>query len=285
MTGVDAAVMALGGGDIDGALAILEQPIGGVSSSDRPEALVRLHWHLLILAGRAGDAAELTADLDPVPGMAAPRELSDVARWLDGDPTGLTSGDVDLSPDRYRRLSERDTFDQAAFIAVIAASAPDPGPVHHACDLLDASPFAVTSGPDGALTTAARACRAVVDHDDGAAAAVVTRFVEAGPLDPLTDAHLRRSLAVPYVCSPELRRGWDAADLGPSQQRARAAARLLARPRGRAPCPPPRPRCCPRCAPRSRFRGRWSSRPGPPPPGLHGAPTWPSAWPTSWATG
>ena len=72
MTGVDAAMMALGGGDIDGALAILEQPVDGASPSDRPEALVRLHWHLLILAGRAGDAAELTADLDPVPGVAAP---------------------------------------------------------------------------------------------------------------------------------------------------------------------------------------------------------------------
>ena len=240
VTGVDAAVMALGGGDIDGALTILEQPVAGVTPRGRPEALVRLHWHLLILAGRAGDAAELTADLDPVPGMAAPRELSDVARWLDGDPTGLASGDVDLSPDRYGRLSERDTFDQAAFIAVIAASAPDPGPVHQAVDLLDASPFAAASGPDGALTAAARACRAVVDHDDGAAAAVVARFVDQGPLDPLTDAHLRRSLAVPYVCSPVLQRLWDAADLGPSQQRARAAARLLLDARaGSVPAAPP----------------------------------------------
>jgi LuxR family transcriptional regulator, maltose regulon positive regulatory protein len=240
VTGVDAAVMALGGGDIDGALAVLEQPVAGMSPSDRPEALVRLHWHLLILAGRAGDAAELTADLDPVPGMAAPRELSDVARWLDGDPAGLASGDVDIGPDRYRGLSERDTFDQAAFIAVIAASAPDPGPVHQAVDLLDASPFAAVSGPDGALTAAARACRAVVDYDEGSAAAVVARFVERGQLDPLTDAHLRRSLAVPYICSPELRRRWDAADLGPSQQRARAAARLLQDARaGTVPAAPP----------------------------------------------
>jgi LuxR family transcriptional regulator, maltose regulon positive regulatory protein len=240
VTGVDAAMLSLGGGDVHGALAILEQPVGGMSPSDRPEALVRLHWHLLLLAGRAGDAAELTADLEPVPGMAAPRELSDVARWLDGDPAALASGDVDLSPDRYRRLSERDIFDQAAFIAVIAASGPDPGPVHEAGDLLDTSPFAVASGPDGALTAAARACRAVVDHDDGAAAAVVARFVDTDPLDPLTDAHLRRSLAVPYVCSPELRRRWDAADLGPSQQRARAAARLLLDSRaGTVPSGPP----------------------------------------------
>ena len=60
----------------------------------------------------------------------------------------------------------------------------------------------------------------------------IARFVEqasgsGGTLDPLTDAHLRRSLAVPYACSPALRARWDAADLGPSQERARAAARLL----------------------------------------------------------
>jgi LuxR family transcriptional regulator, maltose regulon positive regulatory protein len=223
---VDAAATAMGG-DLDRALALLARPAPGVSPDDRPEALVRLHWHLLILAGRAGEAADLTADLDPVPGMAAQRKLSGVARWLDGDPSGLFPGAVDIGPDRYRQLSERDRFDQAAFVAVIAASGGDPDPVHHALDVLESSPFAVAVGPDAALVAVARACRAIVDHDDQGAAAVIARFVDQGPVDPLTDAHLRRSLAVPYVCSPELRERWDGTSLGPSQQRARAAARLL----------------------------------------------------------
>ena len=229
MTAVEAATSALGG-DLDRALALLERPESGDvagGGENRPEALVRLHWHLLILAGRAGEAARLTSDLDPVPGMAAQRDLNGVTRWLDGDPSGLVSATADIGPDRYRQLSERDRFDQAAFVAVIAASGGDPDPVHHALDVLDASPFAAPAGADGALVAVARACGAIVDHDDERAGAVVARFIAQGPLDALTDAHLRRALAVPYVCSAELRRRWDSEDLGPSQRRARSVARLL----------------------------------------------------------
>lgn len=229
VTAVEAATSALGG-DLDRALALLERPESGDVAGgreNRPEALVRLHWHLLILAGRAGEAARLTSDLDPVPGMAAQRDLNGVARWLDGDPSGLVSATVDVGPDRYRQLSERDRFDQAAFVAVIAASGGDPDPVHQAVDVLDASPFAAPAGADGALVAVARACGAIVDHDDERAGAVVARFIAQGPLDALTDAHLRRALAVPYVCSAELRRRWDSENLGPSERRARSVARLL----------------------------------------------------------
>jgi LuxR family transcriptional regulator, maltose regulon positive regulatory protein len=236
---VDAGVAAMSG-DLDRALAILAEPVGGIAPHERPEGLVRLHWHFLLLAGRAGEAAELTAGLDPVPGLAVQRELHRLARWLDGEPEPLATGDVDTSPARYRGLSERDTFDQAAFTAVISASAPDPAPVRHAVRLLDASPFATGAGPDGALLAAARACAAVVDHDDEGADAAMARFVDHGPLDPFTDAHLRRTPAVPYVCSAELRRRWDAVELGPSQTRALDAARLLLAARaGSVPAGPP----------------------------------------------
>jgi DNA-binding SARP family transcriptional activator len=236
---LDAGVAAMGG-DLDRALAILAEPVAGIPPGRRPEGLVRLHWHFLLLAGRAAEAAELTAALEPVPGLAAQRELHRLALWLDGDPGPLASGDVERGPGRYRGLSERDTFDQAAFTAAIAASAPDPEPVRHALRLLDASPFAAEAGPDGALLAVARACAAVVDHDDAAADAAVARFVDQGPPDPFTEAHLRRTPAVPYACSAELRRRWDAADLGPSQARAREAARLLLAARsGSVPAAPP----------------------------------------------
>jgi DNA-binding SARP family transcriptional activator len=238
---VDAAVMAMGG-DLDGALALLGRPAGGRAPRQRPEASVRLHWHLLLLAGRAAEAAELTAEVAPVPGMAAQRELHGLARWLDGDSGGLVPGAADIGPDRYRDLSERDRFDQAAFVAPIAASGDDPAPVHQALAVLDPSPFAAAAGPDGALLAVARACGAVVDHDDERAAAEIARFVATGPHDPFTYAHLRRTLAVPYVSSPELRQRWDGAALGPSQQRARAAARLLLDVRtGAVPDAPPVP--------------------------------------------
>jgi DNA-binding SARP family transcriptional activator len=72
-------------------------------------------------------------------------------------------------------------------------------------------------------------------------------FLAGGPPDRVTDTHLRRVLAVPYVSSPDLRGAWDAADLGPSQRRARAAARLLVDARaGRVPVRPdvPLPAVC-----------------------------------------
>ncbi len=248
VTVVDAAALALGG-DIDGALALLGRPVPGVDPADVPEALTRLHWHFLILGGRAGDAVDLTAEVNPVPGMDAPRELQAVARWFDGDPSGLMGGRgaIDVSPARYRRLSERDRFEQATLIAAIAASADEPGAVHDALDVLATSPFAAAAGPDGALTVVARACGAVVDGDDDAAADLIAGFLAGGPPDRVTDTHLRRVLAVPYVCSPDLRRAWDAADLGPSQRRARTAARLLVDARaGRVPARPdvPLPAVC-----------------------------------------
>jgi DNA-binding SARP family transcriptional activator len=239
VTAVDAAIAAIGG-DLDGALHLLDEPAGGVEPSQRVEGLVRLHWHFLILAGRAGDAARLTAHLEPVPGLTVQRELSRVARWLDGDPSALHTASVGLGPDRYQRLSARDAFDQAAFVAILAASGVEPGPVHDAVAVLEASPFASDAGPDGAMLAVARACRAIVDHDDDAASAVIARFVEQGPLDAFTEAHLRRNLAVPYVCSPELRRRWDGTDLGPSHARARDIARLLVEVRaGTVPADPP----------------------------------------------
>jgi DNA-binding SARP family transcriptional activator len=228
---VDSAVAGLTG-DFDTALALLAEPVGSIPLDRRPEAMVRLHWHFLILAGRAGDAAELTASLDPVPGMAVQRELHAVASFLDGRPAQLVGLGLDIGSGRYEQLTERDRFDQAAFVAVLAAAAPDPEPVRRALAVLNTSPFAAEAGPDGALAVAARACGAVVEDDDDAAEAIIAHFVEHaggpdGALDPATDAHLRRALAVPYACSPVLRERWDAAALGPAQKRTRAVARLL----------------------------------------------------------
>ena len=76
------------------------------------------------------------------------------------------------------------------------------------------------------------------------AAAGATEAQAAGlvGLDAMTDAFLRRSLGVPYVCSIRLRERWDAAPLGPSQQRARDIARLLVDARdGRSVATPPEP--------------------------------------------
>ena len=224
---VDATAAAIGG-DLAAGIARLEEATAAAPPEEHFEALVRLHWHLLLLAGRAAEAAELVADLHSQPGAAVQRELEAVARWLDGDPGALLSGPAVTGPERYQALSDRDRFDQASFVAVIAASAGDVEAVDRALDVLESSPFsAVTSGPDAAMVAQARACRAILAHDDAGATAMVGGLLAAAPLDPFTDAYLRRSLAVPYVCSAELRERWDAADLGPAQQRARDVARAL----------------------------------------------------------
>jgi hypothetical protein len=77
------------GGDLDTAIERLGGRIAAVEPGQRPEALARLHWHLLLLAGRAEEAADLVTELRPYPGAAVHRELEGVGRWLDGDPRGL----------------------------------------------------------------------------------------------------------------------------------------------------------------------------------------------------
>jgi DNA-binding SARP family transcriptional activator len=226
VTAVDAAAAAVEG-DIDRALELLARPGPGPAPGGAPRALTRFHWHMLLLAGRAADAADLVAGRDPVGSMHTPQELHGVARWLDGDPAGLMAVADEATRHRYDRLSERDRFERAALTAVLAASADEAGEVRYALAELAISPFAAAAGPDGAVVAVARACGAVVDHDDDRAAAVIAEFLAGGPLDRVTDTFLRRTPAVPYVCSSDLRRDWDAAALGPSQLRARAAARLL----------------------------------------------------------
>jgi LuxR family transcriptional regulator, maltose regulon positive regulatory protein len=226
VTAVDAAAAAVEG-DVETALELLARPLPGLVMAEVPGALTRFHWHLLLLAGRAADAAALVAERDPVRGMDTPQELHGVARWLNGDPSGLVALAGDVTPARYLRLSERDRFERAALTAVLAASADEAGMVHDALDELAASPFAAAAGPDGALVVVARACGAVVDHDDGRAEGLIAEFLAAGPRDRVTDTFLRRTPAVPYACSSELRRDWDAAAFGPSQSQARTVGRLL----------------------------------------------------------
>src|SRR4029453_13714659 len=221
---VDAAAARFDG-DIDRALALLARPIPGLVPGPAPAAVTRFHWHLLLLAGRAGDAAALMADRDPVRGIDGAQELHGVARSPDGAPSrpwgvgGPTTASLPLSGGAR--------FERAALTAVLAASAGEVDMVHAALAELSISPFAGGNGPDGAVVAVARACGAVVEHDDRRAEAEIAAFLACGPRDRVTDTFLRRTPAVLYASSPDLRRDWDAADLGPSQARALAAARLL----------------------------------------------------------
>lgn len=222
---IDAAAAAQAG-DIETALSHLGQPIDGLDPTDRPEALVRLHWHLLLLAGRANEAAQVAAGTAPAP-LAVQRELAAVARWFDGDPLAFEAGNITFGPDRYTLLDERDRFDHAAFLAVLAAGAGERDTADDAVQILTSSPFAAAAPADVALLAVARAALHVMDHDDDAATSTLEALLAQHPIEGLTEACLRRYPAIGYVCSAQLRDRWDAADLGPSQRRACTIARLL----------------------------------------------------------
>jgi LuxR family maltose regulon positive regulatory protein len=251
VAGVDAA-RAAAAGDHAAAVAGLDRPITGLTLGDRPEAVNRFHWHLLVLCGRAREAAELIdacpvgtgaaargaeADQSVTPAVSDP--LAAVARWFDGDPRALAAEPVDPLTEGYDGLGDRARFDRAAFVAVIAASQGRAAVVDEAVAVMAASGVVPLAPAHHALLAVARAVQHIVHLDEAAAADVLRRFLAS-----LTDrspgerrsahAHLRRSAAVPYLCLPEIRSGWDAEPLGPTDIRTRAVARALvdARERG-----------------------------------------------------
>ncbi len=204
---VDAATAGLTG-DVAGGLAVLDGDLADLPMAGRPEVLIRLHWHLLLLAGRAADAAAVAHAHHAHRAMPVSRELEGVALWFDGDPGGLPRSSVDIGPDRYAALSERDRFDQAALIAVLAASASETDAVDLAVGALERSALGDAPG-DAAQLACARAAARIVHHDEPGARAVIDALVQADAIDPVAEPLLRRSLAIPYVCSPALRDRWD----------------------------------------------------------------------------
>src|SRR5262249_19240417 len=132
-------------------------------------------------------------------------------------------------------VSSRDAFVATAVRTVILASIGQRG--DDEAPGLVASGAAVDNARDAALITNAAAARAILDHDEAAAAAVVADFVARHPLEgQLGERHLRRFLALAYVLHPQVRDAWDGAELGPAHEQARTVARaLVAARRGRRP--------------------------------------------------
>jgi LuxR family maltose regulon positive regulatory protein len=196
----------------------------------RPPAVNRFHWHLLMLTGRAAEAAALAdaagareTDVEP---------LAAVARWFDGSPRCFLSDPVDLLGRGYEGLADRARFDRAAFVAVMAASVGRRGILDGAVAEMANSGVAPMAAAHAALLAGSRAVQRVAHHDEAGAVALLQAFqrdlTERSAEDRRSaDAHLRRSPGVPYVCLPEVRPVWDADPLGPSEVRSRAVARAL----------------------------------------------------------
>ncbi|MET8354163.1 MULTISPECIES: BTAD domain-containing putative transcriptional regulator [unclassified Micromonospora] len=231
MAGVRGAIHELLG-SLDDALATVEALSAADIDQQPGKIVVRFHVYLLLLAGRADEAADLAERHLAASPHAHVRRMPQFARWMAGRPADLLPGTARHRSTQPPYLPEADANDRyrfnfLAFAAVVAASLGDRTALRHVSAQLDESGLGADTR-DAAMLATAAAARAVLHGDEAAARTRIEDFLAQHPLsDPVAAVHLRRFLAYGYVLSPEARRLWDAKPLGPSHQRVQAAARLL----------------------------------------------------------
>ena len=231
VTGVRGAIFELIG-SIDDALAAVESLTTDDIEQQPGKVIIRFHVYLLLLAGRADEAAVLAEKHLAASPYAHVRRMPQLARWMAGHPADLLpvadkrgAANPPFIPeadanDRYR-------FNFLAFAAVVAASLGDRTALRHVSAQLDASGLGADTR-DAAMLAVAAAAGSIVHGDEAAARGRIEDFLAGHPLDdPVASAHLRRFLAYGYVLSPQARRVWDTEPLGPAHERVRRAARLL----------------------------------------------------------
>lgn len=219
---VDAALASLVG-DVAGALRIIES----MSFEQVPrlvrELVTRLHVTMLGLAGRADEAVRIASSLLESP-HAYVRSVPQVIRWAAGDPSEYLAAPpvVEQIPD----VNHRDRFVRAAHGMVVAAALGDRVLARTMRRELEATVGEPSDARDSAIAAAALACGEILRRDDVAARAAIADHIDRHPLsDSLGEAHLRRVMAVAYVCDTRARDWWDVAELGNVHVRVRAVAR------------------------------------------------------------
>ncbi|HEX5944620.1 MAG TPA: BTAD domain-containing putative transcriptional regulator [Acidimicrobiales bacterium] len=235
---VDAGLAALQG-DVDGALAAIGAlPRRGVDRRTA-EVVSRLEVAMLLLAGRADEAADVARDTLADAPSAYVRLFPGVVRWMAGDPSAMRGVALSTCPDAD--TNERDRLYHAAYGTSVLASLGDRPGVDGMWPIVSAWQGGALDARDSALVVGAVATRRVLEHDDAGAGAALAAHVASHPLAvPASELHLRRVLPVAYVLDDDARRHWDGADLGPTHVQARAIARaLLAARAGDPPSPLP----------------------------------------------
>jgi LuxR family transcriptional regulator, maltose regulon positive regulatory protein len=227
-------------GDPDGVLAAFEAVAWRRLPAGVGHTAQRLRIQALWMAGRAAESVdvaeqEFAGSSDPfISGQGA------LARWFAGDPSGIA---LTEEARFVGTPSARDLFVTACFWTVILSSGGATARIERIWKDVPVAELAHDDARDSAHLTNARAARYVLAHDEPAAAEQFAAHLAAHPVvDTLGERHLRRWPALGYVLSEDLRRHWDAAELGPSHVMARAAARALlacraGRPVDRAPSP------------------------------------------------
>jgi DNA-binding SARP family transcriptional activator len=237
-----AAMLAEMGGDPETALVHLVQaPVLEVSPA-LALSTWRFHVHCLNMCGRSREAAELADRALDEAGDELVRLAGAVARWFDGDPSGLSRM---RGSERVAALvgappaagpaaaTARDAFVNTALAALIASSS---GAALPFPSLPCGDPAGHDNPRDAFLACAAAAAVAVARGDEPAAREAYARHLIRWPVEVrVAERHLRRALALGYVLNDRLRAHWDGVDLGPSHLGARVVARALLRARAGDP--------------------------------------------------
>jgi DNA-binding SARP family transcriptional activator len=208
-------------GEVDATL----EAIGSLAFDDVPrtmgELLVRMRVFMLSLAGRADDAVAASAGLLDSPSPFV-RTIPAAVRWLSGDPTAYPGGRFDSDPGPG--TNERYHLYHAVYGSAVAASFGDTAVLDELRPVIEKAATMTVDARDGAMIAVAAAQRLVTEHDETAAIRVIGEHIDAHGDDRLSDVHLRRNLAVAYVCDARVRARWQVAPLGPSHVRQRAIA-------------------------------------------------------------
>jgi len=220
-------------GEPEAVLEAFEHAPWGLVPPEFETTVQRLRVQALWMSGLASDSIAVATEAFANAADSHIRELPALARWFSGDPYGLAPWrGVVFEPGR----TDRDHFVRACLWTVILASVGDSTQIDRIWRAAPVAALAFDNARDSAHMTYAMAARAVVDHDEDAAAEQFRRHLDTYPVtDALGERHLRRWPALGYVLSTELRQRWDEADLGPDHQMARECARALLAARARSP--------------------------------------------------
>jgi DNA-binding SARP family transcriptional activator len=241
LVGAVGAALAALQGDADATLATLDALPHRVVDARTAELVSRLEVAMLLLVGRADEAARVAeATLADAP-SAYVRVIPPVVRWLAGDPGALRGRALPTEPDPD--TNARDRLYHAAYGTSVFASLGDRASVAAAWPVIGALAPERLDARDSAIVAGAVATRRVLEHDEPGAARTLAEHLARHPLSvPASELHLRRVLPIAYVLDDRARRCWDGATLGPAHDRARTIARALLGGRaGAGPVVPPAP--------------------------------------------
>ncbi len=227
---MDAALASIGG-DAGASIRLIEQLDFDAAPPAVSELVTRLRVMMLVVSGRADEATKLADGLAQSHDEHV-RSIPAYLRWQAGDPRDYLVRSNVGRPSTI--TNDHDRFVHDTERATIAAGLGDRDIVRSACAIVHARSLTDLNPSASAFAATALACEYILNGDDAAAAAAICAHLDRHrDASAVAEMHLRRHLAIGYVCSEELRARWGAdGTLGPVHRRSVQAADALLRARG-----------------------------------------------------